>query len=191
MAFPFYCCTSVPSSEHSISLVSGHYHLGGCADFCPGKAILQHIKHFASFLNARHEKRIKLFCKKGVTRQADHKEMGESALYHCIFFSSNRAVIPSVQAPKGCKYMVPERERHGMHGSGTAISHACCGSLNPHIKKPHQSSSFPPDHMTKLFWFAFFFIFFFSDQKSVTTANYACISQEIVFPKWTLLFLLR
>lgn len=64
MAFPFYCCTFIPSPQHSISLVNGRYHLSGCRDFCPGKAILQHIKHIASFLNARPEKRIKLFCRR-------------------------------------------------------------------------------------------------------------------------------
>lgn len=46
---------------------------------------------------------------RGVTGQADHREKGESALYHSILCKAT--VIPSVQTLRGCKYVVPERER--------------------------------------------------------------------------------
>lgn len=69
------------------------------------------ISHFISFLNARHKKRkkkTKPVLQKGVTRQADYKEMGDCVVPWYPPFS-NCNVIPSAQTPKGCKYVVPER----------------------------------------------------------------------------------
>lgn len=76
-----------PSSAHNtvFVFVNSHYHLSGCRDFCPGKAILQNIKHFASSLNAICEKRMKLFWR----RECQDKQItGKRESLPCITISS-------------------------------------------------------------------------------------------------------
>lgn len=87
--------------------------------------------HFS--LNARCEKN-KTILHKGVTRRADHKEMGESALYFNILCS---ATPLSSQTPMDASTGLLKGSY--VHHPGTVISHTSCGSLHPHTKKnpPH------------------------------------------------------
>lgn len=72
--FPW--CMAITVSENTaISVQADWYHT-------------QRTKRFASFLECKTCEKNKTVLQKGVTRQADHKEMGESALYHNILCSA-------------------------------------------------------------------------------------------------------
>lgn len=159
MAFPFYCCTSIPSPQHNISLVNGHYHLSECRDFCPGKAVLQHIKHFASFLNAGCEKRINLFCRrewqdKQITRK------WESLPCIMVFSVQQLRCHPISSDTQGMKaHGSWKRRAHIRTTRGLWFNMPAVGVWTPMSKTHTRAAVF---QMTKLFCFAAFL--FFSDQ---------------------------
>lgn len=131
---------------------------------------------------------------KGVTRQADYKEMGQAVLFHDILHSATALSSHQLRHPRdaGTWFL----KGACTHCSGTVISHSTGGSLHPHIikKTTHQSSSFPSEQMTRLFCFFFFFLFW-TEICSIAETNHTSRSWEAVFPrtntvlyKWSLIW---
>lgn len=151
----FYCCSTIP--QHCVFPVNGHHDLSGCRDLCPGK-VVPHTASVTLHLSWMQDKRKKpTVLQKGVTRQADYKEMGQAVSFHDILHSATALSSHQLRHPRdaGTWFL----KGACTHRSGTVISHSTGGSLHPHIikKTTHQSSSFPSEQMTRLFCFFFFF----------------------------------
>lgn len=151
------------------------------------------ISHFISFLNARHKKRkkkTKPVLQKGVTRQADYKEMGDCVVPWYPPFS-NCNVIPSAQTPKGCKYVVPERLVYApLRDCDFTLQ--WWESASSHHKKKKQKQHTKVAVFPQNKWLScsvpFFFLFFSSEQEFVAEWKpIAHLFPETQFsPKWTL-----
>lgn len=112
---------------------------------------------FCLFLECNTWEKNETILEKGVTRQADHRKKGESALYHSIVCKAT--VLSSHQfrhAEDASTWFLREKGSQ-MHCPGTEISHACCGSLDPHIKNPTKVAVFPQTKWLKCSVLALFF----------------------------------
>ena len=172
--------------------MNGHCRNTGCRGFCPGKAILQHIKHCLFPERKTWKKRIKLFCRREwQDKQITSKR--ESLPWIMISPVQQLRCHPTSSDTQGMQVRGSwKRKVHNCGARGLWFHMSAVGVWIPtskkQIKKPQQSCSFPPDQMIRVFCVA---SFFFSDQKLVVTINCTYISQEVVVPKWTLLFFLR
>lgn len=114
MAFPFYCCTSIPSTQYSISLVNGHYHLSGCKDCCPGKAITAAQQTLCLFPECKTWEKNKTILQKDV---ADKQITRKWESLPCI-------MISSIQQLR-CHPVGSDTQGMQVHGSWKRKPHRC------------------------------------------------------------------
>lgn len=121
MAFPFHCCVTV--LQCSISLVHGHYYLRGYRDLCSASNALN-----LSF-NARHVKRIKLFC----TREWQDEQITRK--WESLPCTTTFSVQQLLCHPRHQGMQVPERLICASPRD-CDFTHQLWESASPHQKKP-------------------------------------------------------